>query len=139
MALRLLWSYPYRMFMLIKKDRILVVDDDPESRVILMRLLSLSDYEVETVESGKEAIEQLKRAEFKLVLTDIVMPDMDGLELLSHVKSHYPDIPVIMVTGRASDESKKEALENGAEGLLLKPYTRDQLMTIVNESLAEKK
>lgn len=125
--------------MMIEKDRILVVDDDPESRDILKRLLTLSDYEVETVESGRDAVELLKRAEFKLVLTDIVMPEMDGLELLSHVKSHYPNIPVIMVTGRASNESKKEALENGAEGLLFKPYTRDQLMTIVNESLAKKK
>lgn len=125
--------------MMIEKDRILVVDDNPESRDILKRLLTLSDYEVETVESGRDAVELLKRAEFKLVLTDIVMPEMDGLELLSHVNSHYPNIPVIMVTGRASNESKKEALENGAEGLLFKPYTRDQLMTIVNESLAKKK
>ena len=125
--------------MMIEKNMILVVDDDPECRDILMRLLTLSDYEVETVESGRDAVELLKRAEFKLVLTDIVMPDMDGLELLSHVKSHYPNIPVIMVTGRASNESKNEALEKGAEGLILKPYTRDQLMTIVNETLAKQK
>ena len=125
--------------MMIEKNMILVVDDDPESRDILMRLLTLSDYEVETVESGRDAVELLKRAEFKLVLTDIVMPDMDGLELLSHVKSHYPNIPVIMVTGRASNESKNEALEKGAEGLILKPYTRNQLMTIVNETLAKQK
>ena len=124
---------------MIEKNMILVVDDDPESRDILMRLLTLSDYEVETVESGRDAVELLKRAEFKLVLTDIVMPDMDGLELLSHVKSHYPNIPVIMVTGRASNESKNEVLEKGAEGLILKPYTRNQLMTIVNETLAKQK
>ena len=125
--------------MMIEKDRILVVDDDPESRDILKRLLTLSDYEVESVKGGEEAVELLKRAEFKLVLTDLVMPGMDGIKLLSHVKSHYPDISVIIVTGRASNESKKEALENGAEGLLLKPYTRDQLMTIVNETLAKQK
>ena len=125
--------------MMIEKNMILVVDDDPECRDILMRLLTLSDYEVETVESGRDAVELLKRAEFKLVLTDIVMPDMDGLELLSHVKSHYPNIPVIMVTGRASNESKNEVLEKGAEGLILKPYTRNQLMTIVNETLAKQK
>ena len=125
--------------MMIEKDRILVVDDDPESRDILKRLLTLSDYEVETVESGRDAVELLKRAEFKLVLTDLVMPGMDGIKLLSHVKSHYPDISVIIVTGRASNESKNEALEKGAEGLILKPYTRDQLMTIVNETLAKQK
>lgn len=123
---------------MIKKDRILVVDDDPESRIILMRFLSLSNYEVETVESGREAIEQLKSSEFNLVLTDMVMPEVDGLELLNIVKSYYPHVPVIMVTGRASIECKNEALEKGAEGVLLKPYTKDQLLNIVNESLAKK-
>ena len=124
---------------LIKKDRILVVDDDPESRYILMRLLSQSDYEVETAKNGKEAVEQLKRAKFNLVLTDWVMPEMDGLELLGYVKSQYPDISVIMVTLKASSESKTEVLELGAEGLLSKPYTKDQLLTIVSESLKKKK
>ena len=125
--------------MMIEKDRILVVDDDPESRDIIKRLLTLSDYEVETVESGRDAVELLKRAEFKLVLTDLVMPGMDGIKLLSHVKSHYPDISVIIVTGRASNESKKEALEIGVEGLLSKPFTRDQLLAIVSEALIKKK
>ncbi|MCH7820192.1 MAG: response regulator [Candidatus Marinimicrobia bacterium] len=125
--------------MMIEKDRILVVDDDPESRDILKRLLTLSDYEVESVKGGEEAVELLKRAEFKLVLTDLVMPGMDGIKLLSHVKSHYPDISVIIVTGRASNESKKEALEIGVEGLLSKPFTRDQLLAIVSEALIKKK
>ena len=125
--------------MLIKYGRILVVDDDPNSRDILKRLLTLSGYEVETVISGKEAVKRLKRSKFNLVLTDLDMPDMDGITLLSHVKSQYPDIPVIMVTGRASGESRNEALEVGADGLLSKPYTEDQLLAIVSESLTEKK
>ncbi|MGR3179052.1 MAG: response regulator [Candidatus Anammoxibacter sp.] len=125
--------------MMIKYGRILVVDDDPESRDILKRLLTLSDYEVETVESGRDAVELLKGAEFKLVLTDIVMPEMDGLALLSFVKSRYPDIPVIPVTGRASGKTKKEALEIGVESVLSKPFTRDHLLAIVSEALIKKK
>lgn len=124
---------------MIKKGRILVVDDDQESRDMLKRLLTLSDYEVETVISGKEAVKRLKRSKFNLVLTDWDMPEMDGLALLSHVKSQYQDIRVIMVTGRASGERRNEALVVGAEGLLSKPYTRDQLLAIVSKSLTKKK
>ena len=125
--------------MMKKHGRILVVDDDPKSRNIVERLLTLTDYEVEIVISGEEAVKRLKRSEFNLVLTDLDMPGMDGLELLSHVKSRYPDIPVIVVSGVASEESKNEALEVGAEGLLSKPYTRDQLLAIISKSLTKKK
>ena len=124
---------------MIKKGRILVVDDDLESRNILKHMLTLSHYEVETVKNGKEAVKRLKRAEFNLVLTDLDMPEMDGLTLLSHVKSQYPDIPVIVVTGLISGESRNEALAIGAEGLLSKPCTKDQLLAIVSKSLTKKK
>ena len=122
-----------------KHGRILVVDDDPKSRKILERLLTLTDYEVEIVISGEEAVKRLKRSEFNLVLTDLDMPGMDGLELLSHVKSQYPDILVIVVTGIASEEDRNKAFEVGAEGLLSKPYTRDQLLAILSEALAKNK
>lgn len=119
--------------------KILVVDDDQKSRNILERLLAPTDYEVEIVKSGEEAVKRLKRSEFNLVLTDLDMPGMDGLELLSYVKSRYPDVPVIMVSGVATEESRNEALEIGAVGLLSKPYTRDQLLVIISESLAKNK
>ena len=124
---------------MIKKGRILVVDDDLESRNILKHMLTLSHYEVETVKNGKEAVKRLKRAEFNLVLTDLDMPEMDGFTLLSHVKSQYPDIPVVVVTGLISAESRNEALAIGAEGLLSKPCTKDQLLAIVSEALIKKK
>ena len=122
-----------------KHGRILVVDDDLKSRNIFKRLLALTDYEVEIVISGEEAVKRLKKSKFNLVLTDLDMPDMDGLALLTHVKSQYPEIPVIVVTGLASGESRNEALEVGAEGLLSKPYTRDQLLSIISKSLTKKK
>ena len=125
--------------MMKKHGRILVVDDDLKSRNILKRLLAHTDYEVEIVMSGEEAVKRLKRSKFNLVLTDLDMPGMDGLELLSHVKSRYPDVPVIVVSGVATEESRNEALEVGAEGLLSKPYTRDQLIAIISESLAKNK
>ena len=115
------------------------MDDDLESRNILKHMLTLSHYEVETVKNGKEAVKRLKRAEFNLVLTDLNMPEMDGLTLLSHVKSQYPDIPVIVVTGLISAESRNEALAIGAEGLLSKPCTKDQLLAIISKSLTKKK
>ena len=119
--------------------KMLVVDDDQKSRNILERILAPTDYEVEIVKSGEEAVKRLKRSEFNLVLTDLDMPGMDGLELLSYVKSRYPDVPVIMVSGVATEESRNEALEIGAVGLLSKPYTRDQLLVIISESLAKNK
>ena len=125
--------------MVIKYGTILVVDDDPDSRDILKRFLIPTEYKVETVKNGKEAGERLKCANFDLVLTDFEMPEMDGLALLSFVKSRYPDIPVILVTGRASGKTKKEALEIGVESVLSKPFTRDQLLAIVSEALIKKK
>ena len=124
---------------MIKKGRILVVDDDLESRNILKHMLTLSHYEVETVKNVREAVKRLKRAEFNLLVTDLDMPEMDGLTLLSHVKSQYPDIPVIVVTGLISAESRNEALAIGAEGLLSTPCTKDQLLAIVSKSLTKKK
>ena len=125
--------------MVIKYGTILVVDDDPDSRDILKRFLIPTEYKVETVKNGKEAVERLKCANFDLVLTDFEMPEMDGLALLSFVKSRYPDIPVILVTGRASGKTKKEALEIGVESVLSKPFTRDQLLAIVSKALTKKK
>ena len=125
--------------MVIKYGTILVVDDDPDSRDILKRFLIPTEYKVETVKNGKEAVERLKCANFDLVLTDFEMPEMDGLALLSFVKSRYPDIPVILVTGRASGKTKKEALEIGVESVLSKPFTGDQLLAIVSEALIKKK
>lgn len=124
---------------MIKYGRILVVDDDSESRNILKRFLTLMEYEVETVNNGKEAVKRLKRDNFNLVITDFAMPEMDGLALLSHVKSKYPNIPVVMATGRTSGQTKKEALEISADGLLSKPFTRDQLITIISKALTKKK
>ena len=115
------------------------MDDDPDSRDILKRFLIPTEYKVETVKNGKEAVERLKCANFDLVLTDFEMPEMDGLALLSFVKSRYPDIPVILVTGRASGKTKKEALEIGVESVLSKPFTRDQLLAIVSKALTKKK
>jgi len=122
-----------------KYCRILVVDDDPKSRNILKRLLAPTEYEVEIAISGEEAVERLKRSKFNLVLTDLDMPGMDGIELLSHVKSRYPDVPVIIVSGVATEESRNEALEVGAEGLLSKPYTREELLAIISESMTKNK
>ena len=125
--------------MMINYGRILVVDDDRKSRNILKRLLTLSNYEVETVTSGQEAVKRLNKSKFNLVLTDLDMPEMDGLALLSHVKSQYPNVSVIVVTGLASGESRNDVLKEGADGLLSKPYTRDQLLAIVSEYLTKKK
>lgn len=101
---------------------ILVVDDSWESREMMTSVLNTEeDYTVMMAENGKEAVERLQSKNFDLVITDISMPVMDGLELLDHLTREYPTVPVITFTG-FGDLFGVRALERGAEDCILKPF-----------------
>jgi two-component system NtrC family sensor kinase len=108
-------------------ERILVVDDDRFFREMYCQLLREEGYEVHMASSVEEARECLRKTEYHLIVTDLVMPDQSGIDLLFHVKRHNPGIGVIMVTGHADLESAIQALKNGARDYLLKPVNHDEL------------
>jgi CheY-like chemotaxis protein len=109
--------------------KILIVDDDQEMLVSLEEGLSKYDetFSVTTAEDGLDAVDELKNSTISLVVTDLKMPRMDGFSLLSHIMEHYPEIPVIIITGYSTSEMERLAREGGAIGYIAKPFMIDDL------------
>jgi len=108
-------------------ERILVVEDDSFFREVFQELLREEGYEVDVAASGGEALEKISRKDYHVVVTDLVMQGISGLDLLSRVKQYDPAIEVILVTGHANVESAIYALKNGARDYLVKPINHDEL------------
>jgi PAS domain S-box-containing protein len=119
-------------------ERILVVDDEPDIIQLCTRLLKSYGYEILSVDSGQKAIDYLEKQGFELVLADIRMPDVDGLDVLRVAKELDPDIAVVMITGYGTMENAIEALRAGAQGFVLKPFTSEELLNAVKEVLSKR-
>jgi two-component system chemotaxis response regulator CheY len=117
--------------------RILVVDDDSITRKLLGMYLKSKGYEVEYAENGLEALEKLGQVEINIVLTDLNMPYMDGIEFTRNMKMepHYSHIPVLMVTTEADRDEKERAIQAGADAYLVKPVTAEQINETVRSLL----
>ena len=111
-----------------KQFRILVVDDEMIVRSSLMEILDTEGYSAEMAESGQNALEKLEQQPYQLMLTDIKMPGMDGVELLQKAKSLYPDLPVVMMTAYATVETAVEAMKIGALEYLIKPFDTEAII-----------
>jgi two-component system, NtrC family, response regulator PilR len=116
-------------------SRILVVDDERSMRELLAIVLRREGYEVELADNGREAIARLERQPYDLLISDIKMPDLGGVEVLRAAKNVDPDIIGIMVTAFASTESAVEALRMGAYDYLSKPFDVDELKLVVRNAL----
>lgn len=120
-------------------EKILVVEDEEGMREFLKILLGKERYEVVTCASATEAMEKIKEEDFSVVVTDMKMPGMDGLELLEAVKQTDPLIPVILMTGYASMESAIEALNKGAFAYLLKQARNEEIRQFVRKAVEMRK
>jgi len=117
--------------------RILVVDDEPIMCRYLRRILQSAGYEVEIARSGPEALSKIGGSPFQLVLADIIMPGMGGLDLLRRIKQQSPDITVIVMTGYASLQHATEAVRYEAYRYLTKPFeSKEQVLDIVADALS---
>src|SRR5579862_2624993 len=118
------------------KPRILLVEDDILLRGHLARVLC-DEYIVDTAGNGKEALESVMRSPPALVVTDIVMPEFDGIGLLKALRSthHTRMIPVLLISGRAIHEQRIEGYKEGADGYLAKPYTEHELRACIGSML----
>jgi DNA-binding NtrC family response regulator len=116
-------------------DRILVADDDAVIREGLRRILSAEGYEVEVVSNGRAALERLEQKRFRLLVTDLKMPGMSGLEVLQAIRSFQPELPVILITGYAAIDNAVEAMKNGATDYLSKPFANDELVSKVKHAI----
>ncbi len=118
-------------------SRIMLVDDEEALRESLGELLKHDAYELSLVESGDDAINLLNDAEFDLVLLDLMMPDMSGVEVLRWINRHVPSTKVIFLTGHGSLESAIEALRYGAHDYLLKPASAQEILQSIHSALAK--
>jgi DNA-binding NtrC family response regulator len=117
------------------KPRILVIDDDETIRESVSTLLRREGYVVDTAETGKEAIAASTANFYNLAIIDIRLPDMEGVELLTAIKDTVPRIVKIIVTGYPSMETAINAVNNGADGYLMKPFKSQELLDKVAEHL----
>ena len=119
--------------------RILIVDDETVIRDALKRILDSRRFFVEACSSGYGAIDLLHKQDFDLIVTDLKMPGMSGIEVLKAVKALQPNVPVIIITGYATVDTAVEAMKNGAFDYLSKPFSPDQFLEKVEEALKERK
>jgi len=117
-----------------KRCSILLIDDDEQSCATLGLLLKKSGYSVETALSGEQGLELLPKTPFEIVITDLRLPGMDGLEILKRVKEHNAEINVILVTGNSSAESAVTAMKYGAFDYITKPLNFDKLKVILDKA-----
>ncbi|MDD4309096.1 MAG: sigma-54 dependent transcriptional regulator [Candidatus Cloacimonetes bacterium] len=117
--------------------QILVVDDNLDTLNILNRKLSSHGFTVTTVNDVSSALAVLETSQVDIVLTDYKMPKITGLELIRHLRAHYSQIPVIMLTGYPSIEGAVEAVKVGAEQYLSKPFTDNELFTAIEQALTK--
>ncbi len=118
---------------------ILVVDDDERVRTFCREVLELQDFFVVEAENGAKALDILGKTSFSLILSDVMMPDIGGLELASKVKDEYPDTFVILITGHGSIDIAKEAIQRGAFDFVTKPFKMVELNQTVERALEVRK
>ncbi len=117
------------------KKRILVVDDEPRISNSLEMILSERNYDVTKASSGKEAIDLINRDEFDLVIADLILPGMTGLELLKNVKKSHPQLPVFIVTTFATINAAVLAMKEGAEDFVTKPILESEIKLKIDRTI----
>jgi len=117
------------------KSRILVVDDEADARTVLQDILERAGYEVQVCSSGEEAVQAVQGAPFDILLTDLRMPKMDGIQVLEAVRQINPDLVGIILTGYGTIETAVRAMKVGAFEYLTKPFKVDEVLIVVKRAL----
>ena len=116
--------------------KILIVDDEPDMlKLLSMILREKTSYEITTTNNPMEAKELAKQGGFDLVISDLKMPGLDGMEIIDAVKKIDEDIPVIIITAFASVESASEAIQKGGFDFITKPFRKEQILFTIDKAL----
>ncbi|MBF0101564.1 MAG: response regulator [Desulfobacterales bacterium] len=122
----------------MEKIKLMLVDDEERFLVTTRKLMEKKGFSVETANSGITALEKLKQVEVHVIVLDVKMPGMDGLTVLKEIKTLYPLVEVIMLTGHATIESAIDGLKLGATDYLMKPTDLEDLMIKVNDAYTKR-
>lgn len=121
----------------MEKKKILVVDDEQNSREGLTKILIKEGYEVVAAESGEDALVEAKKEDFDLIITDLRMPEVSGIDVLEKIRAKKPDIGVIIVTAYGEVNSYLKAMTLGAFEYLNKPIKLDELRRVISKALSK--
>jgi len=117
--------------------RILIVDDDENIRKVLTAIFEDEGYTVESVDTAKKAIERTRRKFYNIVLIDIRLPDMEGIELLTKMRDTIPKMRKIIITGYPTLQNAIEAVNRGSDAYILKPFNMEKVLETMKEQLKE--
>lgn len=119
-----------------QKETVLVIDDELSVADALKVILSDSGYQVAVAMSGGEALEKLGKRRFDLVITDVRLPDISGLDVLRHLRRSHPGVLAIIITAHHTPELAAESLGLGAVAVLLKPFSPSDLLTVIKTAFS---
>ena len=119
------------------RARVLVVDDEAPIRDLLAKTLTMADYEVDVVPDGRTAVDRLRIIEYDLLITDLRMPGVDGLNVIREARRLKSDLPVIILTGYSSEASAIEAINLGVQGYLTKPFRVPRVLAAAAKALGD--
>jgi DNA-binding NtrC family response regulator len=118
--------------------QILIVDDNPHMSSLLADTLEFFSYQGIAAKDGEEALRKLEEKSFDMVITDLRMPKMGGMDLLRTIKDKFPNLPVVVITGFGTDSSKSDAFSARADGFLSKPFRIDEIQELLQKHLGYK-
>jgi len=119
------------------KARVLIVDDEPSIRRTLKEILEFEKYVVDEAGDGLECLVKLKRAQYDVVVMDIKMPKMDGMDALERIQLLAPDTPVVMISGHANIDTAVDAVKKGAFDFISKPPDLNRMLITLRNAMEE--
>ena len=119
----------------MSKDAILIVDDEKNIRLTVSQAIAAADRQVETAVNGEEALAKLQEKDFALVLLDLKMPGMDGMDVLRWIRAQRPQTRVVIITAHGSIDSAVEAMKHGAADYIQKPFSPREIRALVSRVL----
>lgn len=123
----------------MSKGNILIIDDEDIVRISCKRTLMPEGFEVKTAQNGIEGLKMIEEEKFDIVLTDLKMPDIDGIEVLRLIKQRWAETVVIIITGYQTVNSAVKAIKLGAYDYIEKPFTPDGIVSVVYRALEDRK
>jgi excisionase family DNA binding protein len=120
-----------------QRPRVLVVDDEASIRDLLVKTLALAEYEVDEASDGRSALERMRMVPYDLLITDLKMPGIDGLDVIREAKRYKANLPVLIITGYSSEASAIEAVNLGVAGYLTKPFRVPQVLAAAAKALGD--
>ncbi|MCB2199710.1 response regulator [bacterium] len=117
----------------MKNLNLLLIDDELELVTTLVERLEIRGIQAEAASNGRDALERVRQGHFDVVVADLKMPIMSGIEVMQTLREEFPDIKVVLITGHGSSDDSSQQMVERADGLLLKPFSIDSLIEKVNE------